>query len=312
MTETDNRQDAKQTKLALAKTAWRILGILVTALAFAYIAYALVLSGASVAAYFTSSKLIFFILLGGFLYGLTLQFVGAGWWQVLVSLGDRTLDLNTALAIVGRTQIYKYLPTNLLHMAGRIAEARIRGTSTTSLIIAQVFEFFLLASAAALVSGAFGWHLIKEQAHQLPLSPIDILCVTTLLGVFGVVAMRWARHGKPIGEIRLSPTNCVLALLCYCVFFLLNGVLLKTLSLAVDGLAISVLQLVGIGAAAWLIGFIVPGAPGGLGVREAAMIAALSKLGVSEPAALTLALSHRISTILGDGAVAVFFLSFRR
>ncbi|MGL3606258.1 lysylphosphatidylglycerol synthase domain-containing protein [Rhizobium sp. G187] len=308
MTETDRRQDAKQTKLTLAKTAWRIVSILLTALAFAYIAYALVLSGASVAAYFTSSKLIFSILLGGFLYALTLQFVGAGWWQVLVSLGDRALDLNTALAIFGRTQIYKYLPTNVFHMAGRIAEARLHGVSTTILIIAQFVEFFLLASAAALVSGAFGWHLIKEQGHQLNISPMTIFWATALIGVVGVVAVRWARHRNPINKIRLSQANGSLALLCYSLFFVLNGVLLKILSVAVNGLDISVIQLMGIGAAAWLIGFIVPGAPGGLGVREAAMIAALSKLGVNEPAALALALSHRLSTVLGDAVVAVVFL----
>lgn len=312
MTETDKRPDAKQAKLALAKSAWRILGILLTALAFAYITYALMLSGASVAAYFTSAELIFFILLGGFLYGLTLQFVGMGWWQVLVSLGNRTLDLDTALAIFGRTQIYKYLPTNVLHMAGRIAEARLHGVSTTILIIAQFVEFFLLASAAALVSGAFGWQLIKEQGHLSSISPTTIFWAITLIGVLCVAGMRWARHRYPISKIRLSQANGALALLCYSLFFLLNGALLKLLSVAVHGLDISVIQLMGIGAAAWLIGFIVPGAPGGLGVREAAMIAALTKLGVNEPAALTLALSHRISTILGDGAVALVFLSFKR
>lgn len=312
MTEPDHTREARQPKFALAKTAWRILGMLLSVLAFAYLAYALTLSGASVAAYLTSSKSIVFILLGGVFYGITLQFVGAGWWLVLVSLGDRTLCLRTALSIFGRTQIYKYLPTNILHMAGRIGEARTHGVSTAILIIAQLVELLLLASAAALVSGAFGWQLIKEQDHQLHISLGTILSATALIGAIGVFGARWARRLKPISRIQLSRSHVAMALLCYSIFFLMNGVLLKFLSIAFDGLNISVFHLMGLGAASWLIGFIVPGAPGGLGVREAAMIAALSKLGVNEPAALALALSHRLSTILGDGIVAIFFQLRRR
>lgn len=313
MTETNNTaRQADQAKSRLAKTIWRMLGILLSAVAFVYIAYALFVSGASIASLLSSPALILIILLGGLFYGLTLQFVGAGWWQTLISLGDRTLDLPSALSIFGRTQIFKYLPTNILHMAGRISEASMRGVPTTTLFVAQLLELLLLASAAALVSSAFGLRMINQQAHQLPISLLTILCMVALIGAMGVTALKLARHRSPFSEIQISKTNVTLALLSYSCFFVLNGVLLKLLSFTVGGLDINVVQLIGIGAMAWLVGFVVPGAPGGLGVREAAMAASLGALGVPGPAALALAISHRISTILGDCLVAVFFLSFRK
>ena len=50
---------------------------------------------------------------------------------------------------------------------------------------------------------------------------------------------------------------------------------------------------------AWLTGFLVPGASGGLGVREATMLLLLTPQ-IGEPTALALALSTRLITTLGD------------
>lgn len=66
-----------------------------------------------------------------------------------------------------------------------------------------------------------------------------------------------------------------------------SGLLVVALckSLAV---ASGVAKLIGIEAAAWLVGFVVPGAPGGLGVREAVLIAGLSAAGLLRPRQLRL------------------------
>jgi uncharacterized membrane protein YbhN (UPF0104 family) len=54
-------------------------------------------------------------------------------------------------------------------------------------------------------------------------------------------------------------------------------------------------------ALAWMLGFLTPGAPGGLGVRDAILVAMLT--GVSNPAAaVAIAVSFRGVTTLGDVA----------
>lgn len=312
MTEPDAETEAEQAKPSFARTAWRILGIFLSLIAFLYIAYALFVSGASVTDYLLSPLFIASIILGGIFYGIMLQFVGAGWWFILLSLGDRTLSLEVALSIFGRTQVYKYLPTNVLHMAGRIGEARLKGAATPALIIAQILEFALLAAAAALLSGALGWSLIRQYAAPIEISPVTIVSAIVLFSLIGVPALILVRRYKTIRNIRVSAGNIIFSFLCYVLFFLLNGILLKLLGLNIGGIDAGLIALTGIGSTAWLLGFIVPGAPGGLGVREAIMIAALSELGVGEPAALALAISHRLSTVIGDGSVAVYFVILRK
>ena len=61
-----------------------------------------------------------------------------------------------------------------------------------------------------------------------------------------------------------------------------------------------ILLLTGIYAVAWVLGFVMPGAPGGLGVREVVLLAALDPL-YGSATAVGLAVALRLVTTLGDG-----------
>jgi hypothetical protein len=56
-------------------------------------------------------------------------------------------------------------------------------------------------------------------------------------------------------------------------------------------------------AFAWAAGFVVPGAPAGLGVREAVLVALLGPL-IGAPAALVSAILHRLLSAVADGSMA--------
>ena len=83
--------------------------------------------------------------------------------------------------------------------------------------------------------------------------------------------------------------------------FLLAGAALDLLARGVFGEATSQFALLsGIFAIAWVAGFITPGAPGGLGVREAILVTVLTPLyGGGTAVALTIVL--RICTFAADG-----------
>lgn len=49
----------------------------------------------------------------------------------------------------------------------------------------------------------------------------------------------------------------------------------------------------------WVLGFVVPGAPGGIGVREFVLTLLLGKT-VGAELILTLSIMHRLTTIIGD------------
>ena len=50
---------------------------------------------------------------------------------------------------------------------------------------------------------------------------------------------------------------------------------------------------------AWVLGFVVPGAPGGIGVRELVITLLLSGV-MGEGLVVTLSITHRLITIIGD------------
>ena len=68
-------------------------------------------------------------------------------------------------------------------------------------------------------------------------------------------------------------------------------------------------SVIGIYCFAWLVGFVTPGAPGGLGIREAMLSLFLGSL--ADPGLIAAAvLLNRIVTVFGDLAAYVFSLIF--
>jgi hypothetical protein len=65
-----------------------------------------------------------------------------------------------------------------------------------------------------------------------------------------------------------------------------------------------------VSAAAWLAGFVTPGAPGGLGVREAILVMALEGT-LGKGGALAAAALFRAATTLGDVALYLAALVIR-
>ena len=89
----------------------------------------------------------------------------------------------------------------------------------------------------------------------------------------------------------------------YMLFFVGNGLIVVALCRSVGGTG-ELMDPIGVAAAAWLIGFVIPGAPGGIGVRDAFLIAGLSAAGMPATEASAVALGHRFVTMIGDALVA--------
>jgi hypothetical protein len=95
----------------------------------------------------------------------------------------------------------------------------------------------------------------------------------------------------------------------YTLFFLLAGTSLLGL---VYGLHITVditkvFQMLSIFSVSWLAGFLTPGAPAGIGVREAVMIALMEGI-IGKSNSLIISILFRLVTIAGD--VMMFFMPF--
>ncbi len=288
----------------------RFVGVIVSLAAFAFVGRAIYRSLDSLHEQLASPLFLFAVAGSVFAYAMLLQLCGLAWHRLLTAIDDPAFGIGRALAIYGKTQIYKYLPTNVLHMVGRYRLARSAGASNKALAFAQIAELLTIllaaASISALLARAVLVHALEEHGIDNP-TFVNVLVVggvaVLAVGATAIVRQRMAGSGKK------ALIAAAVAFAFYILFFTGSGLLLATLCKSLST-ASGMLELIGIGATAWLVGFVVPGAPGGLGVRETILIAGLSAAGLPVAEATAVALGYRFATTAGDALVAAVSVLF--
>jgi len=235
---------------------------------------------------------------------------GAKSWQLILrSLGNR-LDYRGSLGILTISQFAKYLPGNVGHHFGRVLLARRAGIGADAAIISVGLDTVLAVSAAAFCAvGAL--QLLPEVFARYGLAAGRNVAIAAAVGivVVGIALAFPVTRGHLAGAMRHcrnlvargNRARSAVAWFQYLINFALGAAALGCIAAALAGQALPGLPaLVGIYAVAWLIGFLVPGAPAGLGVREALLVLGLSPLLGQDVATATTAL-FRVVTVAGDG-----------
>lgn len=289
----------------------RVTGILVTLAALGYFVFHArnALSGVDLRAFVRSDMLAALAALT-VLYSLCVIPNSFGWQRLLNAMGER-LAYSRCLIILAYTQIGKYLPGNIGHHLGRVALARAAGVSITPNLYALGYETVL----AALVSVHVGtivllWKppgILAEHpvfTHKLPLIILFSLgAVFTIalapLAMRLLTKMRGSADAAPVA-VGLHWWPAFVAYLSFGSGLVLVGAgLWLTSFVLIGGQSPGVIFFIGAFAASWIIGFLAPGAPAGLGVREALLSAWFGT--VMPPAqAVLLVIALRIATTLGD------------
>jgi len=251
---------------------------------------------------------------------ITASYAQAFGWRALIIAGGNAISPGGAFKIVGTTQINKYLPGNIFHFVGRATLALEEGIpleiSAASMGIEAILYVLssVLAGTIGLLLGAriSPWALIRVQAGD---HPMVIGLILSAILVISIVLLFFDFRRFNTEEIVtrvyrfLTPGTLALNLGISTSIFLMNGIILKLLLFALwgdGGAAVDIVwyELSAIFALSWVIGFIVPGSPGGIGVREAILLLFLTPLTGPGTAAL-IALVARLMTSLSDVLVYV-------
>ncbi len=236
------------------------------------------------------------------LYALFCSLLSFGWLALLRVQGvdSRSLSWREAWSVYGKTQIAKYIPGNVFHFIGRHALTNQKGITHTKLAAALILEIILQLMAAAFIS------LLAAKAI---VSRVDatwsILTLVAGMGSLFVMAVIWwgkSYWAKQVSDALSWPPLAV-SIANYLAFFIFSGMLfIWTVFLALGTISTPFAtwpMITGCYAFAWAVGFITPGAPGGLGVREAILLLILEPV-FPEVGLLVGILAFRIVTTLGD------------
>lgn len=253
---------------------------------------------------------------------MTSAFIGLMWMLLLRDQSIR-LPVGQAMQIVAISQIGKYLPGNVGHFAGRAVMGRTAGVpmgvTAGTLLIEMAWTLAIGAGFSALALVFYLDSSARISLPQVGIVELGALAVLLLagpwLGIHAVNRLAPALSarvggGKPLAPPRLGTALMVSVLLTVCFFVL--GVALQLQAVWFFQVEQApLLPLTFLFAAAWLVGYVVPGAPGGLGVREAMMVVLLTPV-VGSGAAVGLGISMRLVTLTGDGLAFLLGMSSRR
>ncbi len=218
--------------------------------------------------------------------------------------------------VMARTQLAKYVPGNIAQHGLRLALA-LRAGVRPDAFSGTVVQETLLAMAASLLVGVIGLTLAGRRLDDVVSQPAAYLAAVAALAGLAVVLVAIRAGSRPEPASRegasafqrvlryvgiIDATSVVRCLVAYSLNFLLIGagmaLLARSIGLPAEaGFA----AVTGAFALSWVLGFLAPGAPAGLGVREGVMALLLAGTAPQEQL-VGFVLLARVATMAGDAA----------
>lgn len=190
------------------------------------------------------------------------------WHMMLIYYSKSIFSYRVSYYFFCKTEIAKYLPGNIFHFVGRQLLAKKIGITQPQMMkISGLFT--LLLAVATLLSGTIFLLLVDDISIWLRL----------LMAVGSVGAIAATLYLFPsLPKIQKLKMNMILTL-----SIALQGIMMGIIiSAQIDESSMKLfMEIVGIYIFSWLVGFITPGASGGMGVREGAFIAIATLLHLS-------------------------------
>lgn len=243
--------------------------------------------------------------------------VWSGWvWTWILRLFQQPLGVFEGIKVYLLTNIAKYSPGNIWHFYGRITAVSKKGGSRGAATLSVLLEPLLMAAAALLMglitSGFSGTSTNFRGGLWLPLCSLIGVVVGIHPRILNTLLHRLSRSKNKADaaeSVKLTqyPLVPFLGEIGFVILrgigFILTFVALQTVTWQ------QIPQLFTAFSFAWLLGLVVPGAPGGLGVFE---VTAFSLLNDSLfPTEITAVALYRLISILAEAIAALACLPSR-
>jgi hypothetical protein len=284
-----------------------IVGLLIVGASLYYLADRLFANLGSFSVLALGWTTLLIMLVAGIGYAVALILLASAWGMLLsAGLGQR-LPWLQVVRVYGRSQVLKYIPSNVLHIAGRQLIGGRMGWPQLPIAAASLLEVLLQVTAVILLVSLLGRHGLEGLMPDVSRPWLVLAGLALIAG--GWLVLYLAPMIPALGE-RFRAVNLrglardrhiPVALFLLLTFYFACGILLWALTSAIQGTWSwhGIPAMCQVFAAAWLVGFVSPGVSAGLGVREATLLVLLGP-SLGEPTAMSAALAMRLVTTLGD------------
>lgn len=229
-------------------------------------------------------------------------------YQILIRITThRRIPFREIQYICCKSNIYKYVPGNIFQYIGRNQLAVAQNQKHSEVAMATMLEIGIIICSSIVVTllmardAAFVWLEQYGNVEWIIKCMIIVFCVAGIIIFFlrKKVSVIWKKI------LELCSVRTLLRLLGAGVWFsfilILDG-LLFGLSFRIVGIQLSFSELytvIGLFALSYCIGYIMPGVPGGIGVREAVLMLFMGDI-IDNAVLVTVTVLFRMISILGD------------
>lgn len=226
--------------------------------------------------------------------------ISLGWYFQLKEKYPK-ITFFTSTFVVFFSQIGKYLPGNIGHFIGR--GFLVQHIVSKSDIVYSLFVENIILLIVAVAFGVGYLFFIDINYYFSFYELLFVLLGIILVSIAGIYLVK-----KKISLYALKPTTIIKLFLLAGISTLFGGLVIYLLADLFDSTnSVSYLQFTAGFALAFLAGFVVPGAPGGIGIREYSFVL-LFQNQLGESVALQIILLFRVISILGD--ISIFLAAY--
>lgn len=308
------KEQGKRIIVQKLKKVFTIIGRVLTVLSIVFVIYSLYKIDIDWSC-FSHPYVMFLSVLGLSLLVAFYSFINAYVWKLYIDLFSGSHNSTYEVFIIYlKSNIAKYLPGNVIQYVGRNVLGKKLEIGQKSIAMATVAELISLVCGNIIFALVMSLQNTKSVVGRLwtEYNLRKSVSVITILGI--VIVVICSCYLLKSGFIRKTRDNItgdkikkVVRLFCivfilYSIVFVMSALILLRIFYILNA-DISFANVASANALSWLAGYIVPGAPGGIGIREVVLVWLLEAECLPEIVILA-AVLLRVCVILGD------FLSF--
>ena len=207
-------------------------------------------------------------------------FLGLAWYQILLGRGVK-VSLNKAIKIYGITQLAKYIPGNIFQFVGRQGIGMSEGINAKNLALSSLIEIILLSIVGGLC-------FILFAMNKYP----NLILITFSLILVAVILY--------LPKIK---KNDILSFILYFLYLFSTSLIFiyiyKMINYNFDLSFKDYLNKSFAYIFSWFLGFITPGSPAGLGIREITLAKSM-ETSISSPNLAVVIILSRLISVASD------------
>ena len=241
------------------------------------------------------------------LYGLIIIVYGWPWSNYVKMITKVKLKYSSVAYVMAKSNLLKYIPGNVFQYVGRNELAIEKDLKHSEVGMATMFDVVTNLMAAAILGNIFYLEGFLKVIEALG-SKIALVLLVAIVAIILIVCIIYLKKKdiifKYLGLLK-SKSNiktCLLNFLFYMINMFINALLFVITLIFILDINMSFSEmyvLMGAFMLSWIVGFVVPGAPGGIGIREF-VITLLIPNGINIEIILVGMVVYRFINIIGD------------